>query len=160
MYRVNTRVYVYSANLNLFSRIEIIMAWLLRLAIIWTKDWRILCACRLWVNFYAFFTSTKRNITWCRFKLNTAYINPLVDDGVIYDAMRVRDSICVCSILRLGCIYPFGWDDRIYVLIRTLKIPCPILTLERTQRYIQWNLSVTTTSKIKFITCDLFSNVF
>ena len=24
----------------------------------------------------------------------------------------------------------------------------------------QWNLSVTTTSKIKFITCDLFSNVF
>ena len=25
---------------------------------------------------------------------------------------------------------------------------------------IQWNLSVTTTSKIKFITCDLFSNVF
>ena len=25
---------------------------------------------------------------------------------------------------------------------------------------IQWNLSVTTTSMIKFITCDLFSNVF
>ena len=25
---------------------------------------------------------------------------------------------------------------------------------------IQWNLSVTTTSIIKFITCDLFSNVF
>ena len=25
---------------------------------------------------------------------------------------------------------------------------------------IQWNLSITTTSKIKFITCDLFSNVF
>ena len=25
---------------------------------------------------------------------------------------------------------------------------------------IQWNLSVTTTSVIKFITCDLFSNVF
>ena len=25
--------------------------------------------------------------------------------------------------------------------------------------YKQWNLSVTTTSKIKFITCDLFSNV-
>ena len=27
-------------------------------------------------------------------------------------------------------------------------------------RYIQWNLSVTTTSMIKFITCDLFSNAF
>ena len=26
--------------------------------------------------------------------------------------------------------------------------------------HIQRNLSVTTTSKIKFITCDLFSNVF
>ena len=26
--------------------------------------------------------------------------------------------------------------------------------------YVQWNLSITTTSKIKFITCDLFSNVF
>ena len=25
---------------------------------------------------------------------------------------------------------------------------------------IQWNLSVTTTSIIKFITCDLFSSVF
>ena len=25
---------------------------------------------------------------------------------------------------------------------------------------IQWNLSITTTFKIKFITCDLFSNVF
>ena len=25
---------------------------------------------------------------------------------------------------------------------------------------IQWNLSVTTTSKINLITCDLFSNVF
>ena len=25
---------------------------------------------------------------------------------------------------------------------------------------IQWNLSVTTTSMIKFIICDLFSNVF
>ena len=25
---------------------------------------------------------------------------------------------------------------------------------------IQWNLSVTATSKIKIITCDLFSNVF
>ena len=25
---------------------------------------------------------------------------------------------------------------------------------------LQWNLSVTTTSEIKFITCDLFSNVF
>ena len=25
---------------------------------------------------------------------------------------------------------------------------------------IQWNLSITTTSKIKFITFDLFSNVF
>ena len=25
---------------------------------------------------------------------------------------------------------------------------------------VQWNLSVTTTSIIKFITCDLFSNVF
>ena len=25
---------------------------------------------------------------------------------------------------------------------------------------VQWNLSVTTTSMIKFITCDLFSNVF
>ena len=25
---------------------------------------------------------------------------------------------------------------------------------------VQWNLSVMTTSKIKFITCDLFSNVF
>ena len=25
---------------------------------------------------------------------------------------------------------------------------------------LQWNLSITTTSKIKFITCDLFSNVF
>ena len=25
---------------------------------------------------------------------------------------------------------------------------------------LQWNLSVTTTSLIKFITCDLFSNVF
>ena len=24
---------------------------------------------------------------------------------------------------------------------------------------IQWNLSITTTAKIKFITCDLFSNV-
>ena len=27
-------------------------------------------------------------------------------------------------------------------------------------RYIQWNLSITTTSMIKFIACDLFSNVF
>ena len=26
--------------------------------------------------------------------------------------------------------------------------------------YIQWNLSVTTTSIIKSVTCDLFSNVF
>ena len=26
--------------------------------------------------------------------------------------------------------------------------------------FVQWNLSVTTTSLIKFITCDLFSNVF
>ena len=26
--------------------------------------------------------------------------------------------------------------------------------------YVQWNLSVTTTSRIKFVTCDLFSNVF
>ena len=26
--------------------------------------------------------------------------------------------------------------------------------------HIQWNLSITTNSKIKFITCDLFSNVF
>ena len=26
--------------------------------------------------------------------------------------------------------------------------------------HVQWNLSVTTTSKIKFITCDLFSNGF
>ena len=25
---------------------------------------------------------------------------------------------------------------------------------------VQWNLSVTTTSIIRFITCDLFSNVF
>ena len=25
---------------------------------------------------------------------------------------------------------------------------------------VQWNLSVTTTSKIKFCACDLFSNVF
>ena len=25
---------------------------------------------------------------------------------------------------------------------------------------VQWNLSVTTTSMMKFITCDLFSNVF
>ena len=28
------------------------------------------------------------------------------------------------------------------------------------KHYVQWNLSVTTTSMIKFITCDLFSNVF
>ena len=27
-------------------------------------------------------------------------------------------------------------------------------------KQIQWNLSVTTTSKIKFINCDLFNNVF
>ena len=27
-------------------------------------------------------------------------------------------------------------------------------------KYVQWNLSVTTTSLTKFITCDLFSNVF
>ena len=26
--------------------------------------------------------------------------------------------------------------------------------------HLQWNLSVTTTSIIKFITCDLYSNVF
>ena len=26
--------------------------------------------------------------------------------------------------------------------------------------FVQWNLSVLTTSLIKFITCDLFSNVF
>ena len=29
-----------------------------------------------------------------------------------------------------------------------------------TEPLIQWNLSVTTTSMIKFITCDLFSNAF
>ena len=29
-----------------------------------------------------------------------------------------------------------------------------------TDMEIQWNLSVTTTFMIKFITCDLFSNVF
>ena len=27
-------------------------------------------------------------------------------------------------------------------------------------KYIQWNLSVMTTSLINFITCDLFSNLF
>ena len=33
-------------------------------------------------------------------------------------------------------------------------------TIDWTNRKIQWNLFVTTTSKIKSITCDLFSNVF
>ena len=34
------------------------------------------------------------------------------------------------------------------------------ITAFEKQTNVQWNLSVTTTSIIKFITCDLFSNVF
>ena len=37
---------------------------------------------------------------------------------------------------------------------------CSYFVLDWLAMKIQWNLSVTTTSEIKFITCDLFSNVF
>ena len=36
----------------------------------------------------------------------------------------------------------------------------PLHAMAIADTVIQWNLSVTTTSIIKFITCDLFSNVF
>ena len=36
----------------------------------------------------------------------------------------------------------------------------PHTNTRRVAKNIEWNLSVTTTSKIKFITCDLLSNVF
>ena len=34
-----------------------------------------------------------------------------------------------------------------------------IISVQRVQHELQWNLSVTTTSIIKFIICDLFNNV-
>ena len=50
------------------------------------------------------------------------------------------------------------WSLFRFISIVVYKSATGSLTI--TAQYIQWNLSVTTTSIIKFITCDLFSNVF
>ena len=50
------------------------------------------------------------------------------------------------------------WSDfDMFALHDEGDIPIQIIT---TMNEIQWNLSVTTTSMIKFISCDLFSSVF
>ena len=57
--------------------------------------------------------------------------------------------------------YRFHWQQMnpasslsLYLIQNVYKMVCLV------QLEIQWNLSVTTTSKIKFTTGDLFSNVF
>ena len=58
--------------------------------------------------------------------------------------------------------------NRDVEIIIFLGLVCALLFDLRTQHinathtktHIQWNLSVTTTSTIKIIACDLFSNVF
>ena len=57
------------------------------------------------------------------------------------------------------------WKE-VFFFPRCLALTCvlcrlsPVSDLGQTERVIQWNLSVTTTSIIKSITCDLFSSMF
>ena len=61
-------------------------------------------------------------------------------------------------------------DSKIVAMKTSLRVPSSTPALPKEdqvkvchqsiEKQIQWNLSVTTTSIIKFITCDLFSNVF
>ena len=55
---------------------------------------------------------------------------------------------------------PRGAQKFIYYKLRVEALPRGKIILWPAEYIIQWNLSVTTTSIITFITCDLFSNVF
>ena len=65
----------------------------------------------------------------------------------------MSDYSCVISFLwcRSICLRPIKNMDTSLFLFRNLQ---------KDMTEIQWNLSVTTTFLIKFITCDSFSNVF
>ena len=52
----------------------------------------------------------------------------------------------------------YGVQSMFYKLVRTFECFTGYTIL--IDRNIQWNLSITTTSIIKFIICDLFSKVF
>ena len=63
--------------------------------------------------------------------------------------------------LVLVCGHDLTPVNFIYIIQDFFTGRVAIVWLPQCQRgiYIQWNLSVTTTFTIKFITCDLFSNV-
>ena len=54
----------------------------------------------------------------------------------------------------------YGTTDKILLVETGGKYIFDCIPVTILHSVVQWNLSVTTTSLIKFITCDLFSNVF
>ena len=78
----------------------------------------------------------------------------LIVKGIIYNL--VVSSVTSDDITQLGASYL-----QIYPYMTNLNILClNTYSYGWKQGLLQWNLSVTTTSKIKCITCDSFSNVF
>ena len=69
------------------------------------------------------------------------------------------------SLLLSELINWFRLDDAnvrqwVESLVFARSASCLCEPIEPLRKKLQWNMSITTTSKIKFITCDLFSNVF
>ena len=76
----------------------------------------------------------------------------------IYHFVRIYVCECVCVCWERFVKISSSVSDIYYNTCHTVHtLSCCVVVWHW---MIQWNLSVTTTSIIKFITCDLFSNVF
>ena len=93
-------------------------------------------------------------------------MNKIVNQGFV---SKYRPIVCFCMYLcyRRRCITKYAWITFswfcFYVDVIYLEIEIRYVVHEGKVSGIfllQWNLSVMTTSTMKFITCDLFSSVF
>ena len=122
-----------------------------------------------------FWNCFNTNMSTCLYKENTmfwrlCYHQNRISYGTkaIY-TVEMDSLMCnqISTVSRLSHWHTYQYEAstvQIWIQIQFLSIA--VLWTSRPERYwcfwplVQWNLSVTTTSKIKFITCHLFNNVF